>query len=296
MYKYSVLLLANILCSTTLFATSIEESPNAPGMPMTQEDGHKLSTDYVAAISLPAQELNAIKKNPEGLSTKPFRNFFTPTYLVDSDKINHGTIIKSQNGRMLMTEGSIVYADSTQGMPHKFVAGDYMILSRPQKLEHHEAQSSYIVHPSGTAKLVGNHKSIAILKIINVQSEIMSGDWLIPLQEINTQLPKTMHYMETPVSGEVIASTQDQMQTGESHSVALNIGRNQNVKLGTLLYLKTEPTKSVDPNTKKTIELPGHLIGRAVIYRVSSSMSIALILDSQEEITNGIIASTHEYE
>ena len=278
-----------------LSATSIEELPNAPSMPMTQEDGHKLSTDHAAAISLPSQELDAIKNNPDGLSTKPFSNFFAPTYLVDSDKINHGTIIRSQSGRMLMTEGSIVYANSAQDMPHKFIEGDYMVLSRPQKLEHHEAQSSYIVHPSGTAKLVGNHKSTAILKITDVQSEIMAGDWLIPLQEINTQLPKKMHYMKTPVSGEVIASTQDQTQTGESHSVVVNLGRNQDIKLGTLLYLKTEPTKSIDPNTQKMVELPGHLIGRAVIYRVSSSMGIALILDSQEEVTNGIIASTHEY-
>ncbi len=248
-----------------------------------------LSTDQASSITLPQKTLDKLKSHPNKLTTKPFQSFFENTYLIDSNILQHNTIIKSQNGRMMMPVGTIIYANSST-TPSK---NRYLIAPPPEELQGRR-YSGYLIQPNGEAKWLKNKGNVSILKITKTQSEITKGNWLIPAHLINKKTPEEIYKLKQLIKGKVIGSTDTQINSAESHSVVINRGTSDRLKSGALVYFYTNTETSKDSNGN-TVDIPGHLIGEGVIYRVSTSMSIALVLDSTEEIEKGTVISTHEY-
>lgn len=232
------------------------------------------------------------------INLKQYEKFFEENYFPASNRIPSGYIISTTKGLDLITPRDRVYATSSEPDPIRFSKGDYLITTTEKAVYSDNDDKHFtgtLLNPVGKAKFLKYKGELAVLEVTEAYQEIFAGSKLIPMNDIVTATPDYAYTTSEHLTGKVIYILNDQRLANEYSSIMINQGTKHGIKNGMVIYIYTTPTvqsPSLKPSAEITI--PGSKIAKAVIYRTSPWLSIALVIDASEEIYTDYIVTTYE--
>lgn len=125
------------------------------------------------------------------------------------------------------------------------------------------------------------------MTISNLNREASVGDYVIPNEIVSQKLPEQTFKMKSKITANVLEDVMNTNTFSSSYnSVLLNKGSADGLKVGAEMILY-EPETRTDG-----FPVPPKYIGYGFIYRESRHYSIALIVNSLQEITSESMATT----
>jgi len=232
------------------------------------------------------------------VNVQVYKHFFEENYFPVNDEIPTGYIISSTDGASVITTPDLIYASMTKKSNDKFQKGSYLI-SSIEKTIYSDKEKKIVIgqmlNPTGEAEWVKNRGDLAILKVTKNFQEISTGNRLIPMKDVSSQLPEYAFNTSQEIKGKVIYILNEQYTASENSSVMLNIGSTDGVKNGMIVYIATEELIKPNPaDIGSTIKVPGVPVATALIYRTTQKLSIALIINDKAAVFKNYNVSTNE--
>ena len=230
------------------------------------------------------------------INLQQYKHFFEEDYFPIKDSTPTGYIVSSVKGLNVITDLEKIYVIPSN--KKTFRKGTYLI-SSVDKTIYSPTDSKKVIgkllNPTGEAVWVKNTGNLAVLEVTKIFEEIFSGNLLIPMKDVVSPLPEYAFKTTRLIKGKVIYILNDKFVASQYSSIMLNIGKNDGVKNGMLIYINAEDmqkTNPIEPTSK--IKIPGRIVAKAVIYRTTKALSIALIINSKEEVLEGYSVTTNE--
>lgn len=200
-----------------------------------------------------------------------------PLIVSEGDIVQHGTIVATQEGRLLVGPGDTFFAKGIRaGVADWQVYRRATPLTDPVTKELLGYEALYL----GSAR-VSEEGSPAALQVLSVEREINPGDRLIPFgkQEMMSFVPRAP---ASPVAGRIVKIHDSLYHTGKYSVVAVNTGRNRGIEPGHVLAIyRTRPDAAYNLDGKKeTFTLPEERIGLLFVFRVFEKAAYALVVES----------------
>ncbi len=128
----------------------------------------------------------------------------------------------------------------------------------------------------------------ATLRIDGTNEEVGVGDRLMPAER-NDVLNYVPHPPEKPVRARIISVYRGVTQVGRSNVVALNVGKEQGIEVGTVLSVLVLGNTVVDREDPKgaKIKLPDETGGQLLVFRVFDKISYGLVMQASRPISIG---------
>lgn len=195
-------------------------------------------------------------------------------------------VLRAYNAeQLIMGSGDRIYVrgtDAPAGAEFQIVTETGSALRNPDTRK----LLGYQVDVLGSARIVQAGDPAEAL-IIHSRREIQAKHRLLPVPE-SVSLPDLLP--GTPggsVSGRILLLTDAISQAGQHQSVTLSVGAGAGLKVGHILTVYRGASRIDDPVSGGSVLLPERAIGSLLVFRVSESISQALIVRSTRSIKIG---------
>jgi LysM repeat protein len=207
-------------------------------------------------------------------------------FLLETDLNPAGTILQADHNRLVVGQEDSVYTDIGTELGAK--SGDnYSIIKKVKKVYHPETGKfmGYKYLPLGKLELVDLEAKSSRAVITNSYLEISPGDILIPYR--NERREVALKAADRNLDGYIIESRMGNITIGQNDVVYLDLGKNQGVQVGNMLYVVRDVPLDKTFVTRNAGTLPQQLLGALVVVEVSDNTSTALVVKSVETIYLG---------
>ena len=153
-------------------------------------------------------------------------------------------------------------------------------------------------HPAGRLKYGSLYRVIGELKVLNVDGDIAEAGVRNNFSEaergdmVVAQIPVEVELEVAPPEGNldgtiVLRLESDEAKVGGTeHTVVLDRGSADGVKVGSTFYVVESRDEFLDP-TGVTAGMPPSVIGRVVVVRVDETVSTAVVVDASRGVSEG---------
>ncbi|MEQ1635566.1 MAG: LysM peptidoglycan-binding domain-containing protein [Methylococcales bacterium] len=127
----------------------------------------------------------------------------------------------------------------------------------------------------------------ATLLINKANSEVRTGDRLMPNTASEVTLNYFPHPPEKPVNGSIISVLNGVSQIGQYNTVVLNKGTEEGLVVGHVLDIYQRGKLLADPYAEEkdtAVILPDEMAGSLMVYRVFKNVSYALVMQASQAI------------
>lgn len=225
--------------------------------------------------------------------------FMSKSSVVDAETFEEAPyLIGEQQGRNMFSKGNQVYArGSWDGS-----ATTYDIVRKGRSFKDPDSKEILGVESIlvGTASISSFKDDQAMMNIETSLLPAKAGDRLIVRQQLaidDSYLPKPP---DAEIDAAIASFASGHSLGGQYDTLVLNKGSGSGLEAGHVLTIQKQPTAvrdeigkqgfwenlkdKVGMKSKKTPEFPGEKIGTVLIYRVYKTTSLALVLDTTQEI------------
>jgi len=245
------------------------EVADTPGKP--QAEAPKVTKEVVEEV---AQEKSFTVNGGEG-------------FLLEKGFNAAGMIVATQNNRKLLGEGDIAYTDIGSDSGAK--SGKYYSIFKNAGPVSHPVSNVIIgsrIVPLGTLKLEEMEEKTSSAVITYSFLEIGTGAYLMPYRDRKREIP--LRAADRDLSGYIVESLNGIITIGMGEVVYLDLGREQGLKTGNMLYV----VRDVVPEQKyfdftPLGKLPDEVLGAVVVVDTGKNTSTALVVKSINAIYRG---------
>ena len=192
-------------------------------------------------------------------------------------------VLSNSEGRVLSSTGDTLYARGNFSRAES-VYGVF----RPgtEYIDPHTGEPlGQLAHSVGTLRVSAIDNNIATLEVSSIARGVRAGDRLLPLPSPLTSFsPVERQY--PAVKGEIIDVLDGVKRAGHGGSVVLNLGARNGVHEGDVLTIIHNAAVK-DPVTGQSVELPTNRVGRVMIYRTYTRVSLAVVLQAEVPVAVG---------
>jgi hypothetical protein len=221
-----------------------------------------------------SEGLNAIPSVPLHV-IEPFLT--RPLLIAKDDLAKHGTIVATQENRLLPSKGDTVYAKNiTKGI------SDWQVYQRAEALKDPVTGEllGYEANYLGAAQ-VTEEGTPATLEITSIDREIGIGDRLLPAVD-KTSMSFVPHAPEGKLNGRIVKMHDTLEHAGKNSVLAINLGSRAGIEPGHVLalYRSHDKVKYDLDGKKEEFKLPEERIGLIFVFRVFDRVSYAIVMES----------------
>lgn len=141
----------------------------------------------------------------------------------------------------------------------------------------------WAVIPAANVALLA-HGDPATAYISRSEREVRAGDRLLPAQPDRY----TAHFYPRPapaaLSARILSVFEGNTHIGQYQVIALNLGQPDGLEAGHVFNVMQSGRHTRDPLTGKAVQLPELYAGQAMVFKVESQVSFALVLHAQREM------------
>jgi hypothetical protein len=210
--------------------------------------------------------------------------FLTRPLIVEEQGLKtNPRIVATQDGRVYLSRGDLAYV---RGLSNDSAA-DWHVY-RPAKPLLDPVTRLPIAWETlyvGAAQLVRKGDP-ATFRIQGAAEEIGEGDRLMPAERAQVPLVAP-HPPGAPVEGRIVAVHRGVDQVGKLSVVALSVGKQQGIDVGTVLAVQLTGREILDRETKERIRLPNEPIGQLLVFRSFDRVSYGLVVAASQAISVG---------
>ncbi|MFV9972302.1 MAG: OmpA family protein [Francisella endosymbiont of Hyalomma asiaticum] len=230
------------------------------------------------------EQIDNIENHLEHVKPAEYINFFSNVYLLNDDQLNNvSRIYDSREKRPILGINFKIFADKQYTAAKD--NSNFIIISEPKPISAFNDDKK--VYRLGTAKYDYTFKGITAMTISNLTREASVGDYVIPNDIVSQKLQEQTFKMKNKVTANVLEDVVNTNTFSSSYnSILLNKGAADGLKVGAEIILY-EPETRTDG-----FPVPPKYIGYGFVYRESQHYSIALIVNSLQEITSNSMATT----
>lgn len=128
----------------------------------------------------------------------------------------------------------------------------------------------------------------AVSFIVRSEREALSGDRLLPIEDLGFETDFYPHAPAGPVGGRIIAVFDGVSQIGQYQIIAINRGSNHGLESGQVVTLVQEGGTVTDQEVKpvfgRSVKLPDRPAGQAMVFKVTPRLSFALVMEATRSI------------
>jgi len=198
-----------------------------------------------------------------------------------------GVIIAAQENRQLLGEGDIAYTDI--GSESGAKTGKYYSIFKNAGPVTHPVSSVVMgskIVPLGTLKLEEMKEKTSSAVITDSFLEVGVGSYLMPYRDKRREV--FLLAADRDLSGYIVASLHGVITIGAGEIVFLDLGREQGLKTGNMLYV----VRDVVPEQKfldltPLGKLPDEVLGAVVVVDTGKNTATALVVKSVNAIYRG---------
>lgn len=208
-------------------------------------------------------------------------------YLLEKGFRPAGVIVATQENRKMLGEGDIAYTDIGAASGAK-LDQRYNIFRNMGPVSDpvtNEILGSRIV-PVGTLNLEKLEDKTSKAVITNSFMEITAGDFLMPYHDRKREVP--LRAADRDLSGYIVESQSGNITIGAGEVVFLDLGRDQGLMVGNLLYVVREVKPEQGIFDFRAIgKLPDEVLGAVVVVGAGKNVATALVVKSARAIYRG---------
>jgi hypothetical protein len=198
-----------------------------------------------------------------------------------------GTVVSALSGEpRLSIPGDDVVIDA--GLEHDLQVGDHLTIFRllPQASYTSKGVDKRVLI-LGTATVVRAQAATAVIRIVQVFSEIASGD---RVQRSGVLPPIVAPHDAAPVhppSGSIVASKDDKVALAEGDIVYLDQGAEHGVRRGDHFLVFDREQRVRHPDTQRLVSLPQEAMGVLTVIDMQERTAAAYVASSKRELSLG---------
>ncbi|PLX80453.1 MAG: hypothetical protein C0615_00825 [Desulfuromonas sp.] len=195
-----------------------------------------------------------------------------------------GRIVDGTDNRIILGEDSLVFVEMPD-LDTVYPGMNYSIFDLGDKIEHPKTGRNlgYQVFELGVLEIVDVNENVATARITSNVREILRGARITPY--ITPEKEIALKRARGDISGYLIASKRGQTSLGQFDVVYADVGAEDGLETGNILYISRPRKASEQSLTNKP--LPDVLVGQAVVLNTTRNTSAALILKSANSIFKG---------
>jgi hypothetical protein len=213
---------------------------------------------------------------------------------IRTDEKALGSLVDSVDARTLLTQNDLVFL-SMENLEQVEIGDTYSLYSQGPQVSHPLTKKKFgtMMYELGFVQVTAINDQTVVGKIGEVYREIERGaelfEYIAPTREI--ELKKA----SGDLSGHIILGQQNKQTQGENDIIYTDLGLNNGLQVGNLLYV-SRPRQATElaGKKKRELQLPDVLLGAAVVIKTRNQSSTALIFKSTAEMQLGdqVMAAT----
>lgn len=205
-----------------------------------------------------------------------------------------GTIFKSQDDVILITDGVQVYIFPEPGAPPLSVGQTYTTFRTTDIVWDEENKETLGIQHllTGTVEITAIEPEFAIAKVISSYRDILVNDRLMPCEIRNVNIPILESRQD--MNGKVIHSEEESTLTAQDDIIFIDKGENDGIAPGQFYSVYLQESARPEPEKFRTVELTPYRIGELIVLRTEKTTSTALITKSTRHISPGNLVRTLE--
>ena len=230
------------------------------------------------------------KGAPHSEEPAPEQSFTTAGsegYLLEKGFYPAGLIFATQENRENIGEGDIAYTDIGTSSGAK-VGQRYNIFRNMGEVTHpvtNQILGSRIIN-TGTLDLSQLEEKTSRAVVTKSYLETKAGDYLMPYHDRKREIP--LRAADRDLYGYIVESQSGVITCGTGEVIFLDLGRNQGLQVGNLLYVVREVSPEQNIIDIRALgKLPDEVIGAVVVVGAGKDVSTALIIKSTQAIYRG---------
>ena len=229
-------------------------------------------------------QIDNIETNLGHIRPANYTKFFSNLFLLNEKQVeNIAKIYDSREKRPVLGINFKIFANKQY--PTEDGKRAFSIISAPKPIASSNEDSK--VYKIGSAKYDYTFKEITAFTITNLSREASVGDFVVPNDIVSEPLPEKSFRMASKITANVMEDVMNTNTLSASYnSILLNKGAASGLKLGAEVILY-EPESRTDGYA-----VPPKYVGYGFVYRQSDNYSIALIINSLQEIGKNSMATT----
>lgn len=232
-----------------------------------------------AAIANQVQTNETVKYNIDN-----YKKFFVNYSLVNGSAKLTGIVLKPK--RASLHPGDSIYARLTEANPQP---GSYVVFNQ---LDSYYATDEKTILGQGLSPIAKvsyintPSENVAQFKITALYQDIPNDAKIIASNQLLSYPAFTPYHPSESICGKIVASVPHAAIISRFQTMIINLGTADGLHAGALLPIVLAPTATEDPTDKvKLIVLPTETIGMAMVYSLSTHISLALVIEAQQEIS-----------
>lgn len=244
------------------------------------KDGNKTKLSIISRADKKQKSNAPVQAIPDAALSRDASNyhFFTKKQIKSA-----AYVLAAADERLLISTGDTIYAkgEFEQGQPIYYI---YRIGGEYKDNDKNEILGIEALN-IGSARFVKKDDDLISLQVVSANHEIHKGDLVL---SISSEVNRSVSPKNAPdnLKGMIIGSPKKVGYIGRYDLVAINVGTDDDVEVGTLF--KIEKTGRVVRDAESNeIQLPSKEAGLLMVYKTSEKMSYALILESNLNISVG---------
>ena len=258
-----------------------------PGQKITIYDGRKLVVGEQKDVAgkTPFEE----KIEPGVITLKTMGG--AEGFIASDELETSGILVDATDNRILLTKDDTVFL-KMKDLGSVKTGDKFSIFRKGKEVRHPQSgnRMGYQIVDVGEVQILEMNKTVATGQITDATQEVERGDAIVPLRSKSYEIE--MKKTAQSLSGYVISSAGDQIALGAYDLIYLDMGSEDGLMPGNLVYLSRERKVTEKAIMKKDLQLPDVLLGSAVVLETGPHTSSALILKSRESILVGDKAFT----
>jgi hypothetical protein len=247
------------------------------------------ATEPVATPAEPVTETVAVVAEP---LPEPQDEIFIKTMggfsgFVTLDQIkSSGTLIDATDNRLLMSAGETVFCEMVD-LANTTPGDAFSLVEVGVEVRHPVTDEPVgnLVAEVGTLEITGINDTVATARIIDSKREIHRTNLLVPFMPPLIEV--ALKESSQPAEGVIIASMEGKIGIGQYDIIYIDLGADQGVEPGNLLYISRQRKPSAFIVNKTDVSLPDVLLGAVVVLETTERTSSALVLKAVETLTLG---------
>ncbi|AIT09352.1 membrane protein [Candidatus Francisella endociliophora] len=231
------------------------------------------------------EQIDNIEHNIKHVRPADYTKFFANVYLLSNNQLEDtARIYDSREKRPVLGVNFKFFVNKEYIKKEK---GDFKfrIITDPKPISIFNGDKK--VYKLGDAKYDYVFKGITAMTITNLSREAAVGDYVIPNDLVDKKLPEETFKMKSKITANVLEDVMNTNSFSSTYnSVLLNKGSADGLKIGAEMLLY-EPESRSDG-----YPVPPRYVGYGFVYRESDHYSVAMIVNSLQEITSDTMATT----
>ena len=244
----------------------------------------------IKKLAKPRKKVTAKPSLPQKVPVTEFYIFQSAGFIVNED-FQIGSIVGSEKGYKMLSEGNIVYADMGPE-DNALIGKKYSIYRLIEGVKHpiNNKNMGYLIKILGELEIKDFQENVSSALITKSYEEISENDLITDYLKFEVPLiDPSMAPPDKNIQGYIILSKDEKRNVGIGDVVYLDVGSNQGVEPGDrfITYQNTKKDSSNYRFKKTTFQPPKIIIGDLKIISIRDETSTAVVTKSVEELDVG---------